>query len=677
MGKPAKLTIAIVTDLLLVPIALWLAFFFRLGTSQLINSYEYAWLFMAALVTAIPVFAASGLYQEVLRYMGRTTISTLLKAVSTAALLLALVIYLAQTELLVPRSVVFNYWILLFVLVGGARFIGRAVLVPDKPDRFFASLIPQREQLEHRRPIAIYGAGDAGYQLYTSILDDRDMVPVAFIDDNAALRHRTISGLKVYGPDELEALIQETDIREVFLAMPSLRPGRRREILESLEPTAVHVRTVPSVHEIMTGRRKVAELRDVQVEDILGREIVSPDPKLMQRCIRSQSVLVTGAGGSIGSELCRQIVEQKPVRLVLFEHSEFNLYSIEQELRTNIEKRQLDVELIGVLGSVLDSPHLTNVMSSFEIDTIYHVAAYKHVPIVERNIVAGIRNNVFGTLFAAQAALRAKVSNFVLISTDKAVRPTNIMGASKRLAELILQALAFEEQPELISVPGSRDSSNPQSIKRSTRFTMVRFGNVLDSSGSVIPIFRKQIELRGPVTVTHPEVTRYFMTIPEAAQLVIQASSLGTGGEVFVLDMGQPVKILELAQKMIRLSGLTVRDAENPDGDVAISFVGLRPGEKLFEELHIGSDIHPTGHPKIQRALENMIPWSEMVGVIHALQAAIESNDLQEIHKIFTETVDGFAVSEPLVDWMFEIGSLPKDNVGNLVAMPASRRLSD
>lgn len=664
---------AITADMVLAPLALWLAFLFRLGTDQLIDPIQYAWLFLASLLTTIPVFAAYGLYQEVLRYMDRTTITTLFKAVTTAALLLALIIYLARSDLVVPRTVVFNYWILLFVLIGGVRFIGRSILVPDRPDGLFSGLIAQRERQEHRRPIAIYGAGEAGYQLYTSVLNDRDIVPVAFIDDNQALRYRTIGGLRVYGSDQVEELIRQTDIREVFLAIPTLSPSRRREILELLEPTSVHVLTVPSLHDVMTGRRNLDDLRDVQAEDILGREIVAPDPNLMQRCIRGKSVMVTGAGGSIGSELCRQIVEQKPKRLVLYEHAEFNLYSIEQELRTHIDKCDLRVELYAVLGSILDPTHLTNVMRSFSVETIYHAAAYKHVPVVERNIAAGIRNNVFGTLYTAQAAIQAGVTNFVLISTDKAVRPTSIMGASKRLAEHILQALALENRPELISMVETGGSSGSQAIKRATRFTMVRFGNVLDSSGSVIPIFRKQIEQRGPVTVTHPDVTRYFMTIPEAAALVIQASSMGTGGDVFVLDMGQPVKILDLAIKMIRLSGLTVRDEVNPNGDVSIQLIGLRPGEKLFEELHIGNDIHPTGHPKILRAQESSMSWKEVVHLVASLRKAVESNDLQQICGLFEKHVDGFTLSGPPVDWMFMVDRKRQLETGKLIPMPNIR----
>lgn len=674
LGKPAKLAVAIATDLLLVPVALWLAFMFRLGTDNLINPVEYGWLFLAAIATALPIFAAYGLYRAVLRYMSTDTVFSLFKAASTAALLLALIIYLARTELLVPRTVVFNYWLILFVLIGGVRFLGRAFLVPNQSEIWRSILSGAADKIDSRRSIVIYGAGSAGYQLFRHLQNNRDTKPVAFIDDNPDLRRRSIGGLRVHGPDELPALIRRLDIREIFLAIPSLAPTKRKEILEMLEPLSLHVRTVPSIVEITTGRKQVAELQEVQPEDILGREIISPDPQLMRRCIQNQTVMVTGAGGSIGSELCRQILEQQPKRVVLFEHSEFNLYTIEEELRASIQRRGLAVELYAVLGSVMDPALLTKVMTSLEVNTIYHAAAYKHVPVVENNVAAGIRNNVLGTLHTAQAAIEAKVANFVLISTDKAVRPTNIMGASKRLAELILQALA-QRTTHLNSGNGDAERAAAGSApQHQTRFTMVRFGNVLDSSGSVIPTFRRQIEHNGPVTVTHPDVTRYFMTIPEAAQLVVQASSLGTGGEVFVLDMGQPVRILDLAMKMIRLSGLTVRNDVNPKGDIQIDYIGLRPGEKLYEELLIGEQVYPTGHPRILRAEEAALDWGTIKALISRLQDALAKGDLQAICSLLIENVEGFRPSGPPVDWRYGPGNAATETQGNLIRLPFGRQ---
>ncbi|MCB1686163.1 MAG: polysaccharide biosynthesis protein, partial [Pseudomonadales bacterium] len=597
------------------------------------------------------------------------------KAASTAALLLALIIYLARTELLVPRTVVFNYWLILFVLIGGVRFLGRAFLIPNHSERWRSVLYRYVDRVDSRRSVVIYGAGSAGYQLFRHLQNDRDTKPVVFIDDDPDLRHRSIGGLRVHGPDELPLLIERFDIREIFLAIPSLPPVKRKEILETLEPLSLHVRTVPSIVEITTGRKQVAELQEVQPEDILGREIIAPDPTLMRRCIQDQTVMVTGAGGSIGSELCRQILEEEPKRLVLFEHSEFNLYSIEEELRASIQRRGLGIELYAVLGSVMDPPLLSSVMSSLEVNTIYHAAAYKHVPVVENNVAAGIRNNVFGTLHTAQSAIDAKVANFVLISTDKAVRPTNIMGASKRLAELILQALARLNAAEHTDSREAASTAEKTAQPHQTRFTMVRFGNVLDSSGSVIPTFRRQIEHNGPVTVTHPDVTRYFMTIPEAAQLVVQASSLGTGGEVFVLDMGQPVRILDLAMKMIRLSGLTVRNDVNPKGDIQIDYIGLRPGEKLYEELLIGELVYPTGHPRILRAEEAALDWGTIKALLSRLQDALAKGDLQCICSLLIEHVEGFQPSGPPVDWRYDPGGGdPDENQGNLIRLPIGRQ---
>ncbi|MGP1614437.1 MAG: UDP-N-acetylglucosamine 4,6-dehydratase family protein, partial [Pollutimonas bauzanensis] len=406
------------------------------------------------------------------------------------------------------------------------------------------------------------------------------------------------------------------------------------------------VRTVPGFMDLASGRVQVQDLREVGISDLLGRDPVQPDRQLFERCIRGQVVMVTGAGGSIGAELCRQIVQSEPRTLILFEQGEFNLYSVQGELEAYIRYAGLDIRVIPVLSSVRNQERLFDVMSIWQVDTVYHAAAYKHVPMVERNIAEGVINNIFGTLYSAQAAIRAGVGNFVLISTDKAVRPTNVMGGTKRLAELVLQALACESMPRLYG------SAGEQPMPNRTRFTMVRFGNVLGSSGSVIPLFRQQIRAGGPVTVTHPEITRYFMTIPEAAQLVIQAGAMGLGGDVFVLDMGEPVKIADLAKKMILLSGLSVRSAQNPEGDIAIDFVGLRPGEKLYEELLIGDNVSPTEHPMIMRANEKRIEWERLKSALAELGNAVKYDNYPRIRELFLELVDGFQPDEEMVDWI-------------------------
>ena len=644
----SKRVLAASVDVAIVVLALWLAFFVRLNYA--VNPIEYWELFLIAPLTAMPVFFRLGVYRAVLRYMGRDAIATLFNAATIATLLLALAIYWMRSDQVIPRSLVFNYWALLLLLMGGSRFVATAFLVPDSLRRRFSLRPGSGQSTTGGRRIAIYGAGSAGFQLYLSLLHDKEISPVGFIDDDPDLKGRSVGGLKVYGRDAVADLVRETGTREVFLAMPSIGPGRKREILDQLESYPVHVRTVPSIYELTTGRKDVGQLQEIRVEDILGREIVQPVPDLLERCVRDQTVMITGAGGSIGSELSRQIVELRPRRLVLFEHSEFNLFEIEEELRADIDRRTLDVDLVSILGSIVNSTQLTNVMSSFEVNTVYHAAAYKHVPIVEHNMAAGLRNNVFGTVYTAQAAIAAGVENFVLISTDKAVRPTNVMGATKRLAEMVLQALAAEQS--------------------STRFTMVRFGNVLGSSGSVIPKFRKQIRTGGPVTVTHPEVTRYFMTIPEAAQLVIQAGSMGSGGDVFVLDMGEPVRILDLATTMIRLFGLSVRNEANPEGDIEIAISGLRPGEKLYEELLIGDNVGPTGHPMIRRAEESMLPWTMIEELLGKIQQALDADDYLKARELLALHVDGFEPSDTLVDWMHGVDQGSSSSTNDSVTFP-------
>jgi FlaA1/EpsC-like NDP-sugar epimerase len=479
----------------------------------------------------------------------------------------------------------------------------------------------------------------------------KSMLPVAFIDDDESIVNRVVSGLQVYESSRIEQLLDDTGAQEVLLAIPSVSRSRRKEILDSLGQYPVRVRSIPGFMDLAAGRVSVSDLQEVDIADLLGRDAVPPRQELFERCIKGKVVMVTGAGGSIGSELCRQILATSPSCLILFEHSEFNLYSIQTELESQIRLESLPIKLISILGTVRNQRRLHDLMRRWQVATIYHAAAYKHVPIVEHNVAEGVLNNVQGTLMLAQAAVQAGVANFVLISTDKAVRPTNVMGCSKRLAEMLLQALSCEAEPQLLG------ENNQPSINQ-TRFTMVRFGNVLGSSGSVIPLFRQQIEAGGPVTVTHPDIIRYFMTIPEAAQLVIQAGSMGQGGDVFVLDMGEPVNILQLAEKMIRLSGLSVRSADNQLGDIAIEFTGLRPGEKLYEELLIGDNVTPTEHPMIMRANEEFLSWSTLGKELQLLFLALEADDYDQVREQLRTLVNGYAPESEIVDWIYQHGSV-------------------
>ena len=643
LSRQRKRALQVAVDVLLIWSALWLAFALRLGTDQLINPLgEYLWLFLTVPFTAIPLFIQFGLYRAVLRYFGSSALLTIFNAVSLSALLLAVVIYLVRPDELMPRSVVLIYWWIALFLVGGLRLLMRQY--------FMGSLIPERAFFlpvnDKLIKVAIYGAGAAGNQLVNALQMGRVMRPVAFIDDDESIANRVIAGLKVYKSRNIEQLLQDTGAQEVLLAIPSASRSRRREILDSLDGFPVHVRTIPGFMDLASGRVNVSDLQEVDIADLLGRDAVPPQKLLFERCIRGQVVLVTGAGGSIGSELCRQILATGPTALLLFEHSEFNLYSIHSELERRVRRESLPVRLIPILGSVRNAEQLFELMRTWAVNTVYHAAAYKHVPMVEHNIAEGVLNNVLGSLHTAQAAIRAGVEHFVLISTDKAVRPTNVMGSTKRLAEMTLQALSVEAAPVLFG-----DKAAVAQLNK-TRFTMVRFGNVLGSSGSVIPLFREQISRGGPVTVTHPNITRYFMTIPEAAQLVIQAGAMGQGGDVFVLDMGQPVKIAELAEKMILLSGLSLRSEVNPHGDIAVEFTGLRPGEKLYEELLIGDDVTATEHPMIMRANEACLPWAEFKAALELLMAAVEQDDYVRVRQLLRETVSGYAPEGEIVDWI-------------------------
>jgi len=650
LGLPRrqKRIIQVATDICLVWFALWMAFVVRLGIDDLINPLEiHTWLFLSAPVVAIPLFIRFGMYRAVMRYFGNDALVAIIKAVSLSALILGVVVYLySNHQHVVPRSVMFNYWWLSLVMIGGLRLAMRQYFLGD----WFSAAqhVPFTSRDDGLLKVAIYGAGAAGNQLVAALRMGRSMRPVAFIDDDDSISNRVISGLQVYKPKHIQQMIDVTGAQEILLAIPSSARARRREVLGFLEGFPLHVRSVPNFSDLAAGRVKVDDLQEVDIADLLGRDAVPAQEELLEHCIKKQCVLVTGAGGSIGSELCRQIIALKPTTLLLLDHSEFNLYTILSELERRIERESLKVKLLPILGSVRNHGKLLDVMKTWRVDTVYHAAAYKHVPMVEHNIGEGVLNNVVGTLNAAQAALQAGVANFVLISTDKAVRPTNIMGSTKRLAELILQALSREPAPVMFG-----DRANVHQVNK-TRFSMVRFGNVLGSSGSVIPLFHQQIKSGGPLTVTHPKITRYFMTIPEAAQLVIQAGSMGQGGDVFVLDMGEPVKIIELAEKMVHLSGLSIRSEKNPHGDISIEFTGLRPGEKLFEELLIGDNVAMTSHPMIMSAQEDYLSWDAFKQNLTQLLKALDEDDYNKVRQILGDTVSGYAPEGDIVDWIHQ-----------------------
>lgn len=648
LPRRQKRMIQVTADVLLVWTALWLAFVVRLGIDDMVNPFVvHRWLFFWAPVVAIPLFIRFGMYRAVMRYFGNDALVAIIKAVSLSSLILGFIVYwYSNHQDVVPRSIMFNYWWLSMVMIGGLRLAMRQFFLGD----WFATAqhVPFANRDNGLPKVAIYGAGAAGNQLVAALRMGRLMRPVAFIDDDESISNRVISGLQVYKPRHIQRMIDITGAQEILLAVPSSTRVRRREILGYLEGFPLHVRSVPGFMDLASGRVKVDDIQEVDIADLLGRDSVPAQEELLEHCIKGQVVLVTGAGGSIGSELCRQILTLGPHVLLLFEHSEFNLYCILSELEQRITRESLPVRLLPILGSVRNQSKLLDVMNTWHVDTVYHAAAYKHVPMVEHNIAEGLLNNVIGTLNAAQSALQAGVANFVLISTDKAVRPTNVMGSTKRLAELTLQALSRELTPVMFG-----DRSKVPYVNK-TRFTMVRFGNVLGSSGSVVPLFHKQIKSGGPLTVTHPKITRYFMTIPEAAQLVIQAGSMGQGGDVFVLDMGDPVKIVELAEKMVHLSGMSVRSDKNPHGDIAIEFTGLRPGEKLYEELLIGDNVVSTDHPMIMSAHEDYLEWEVLKDRLSELMSALEADDYSYVRQLLRETVSGYAPDGEIVDWIYQ-----------------------
>ncbi len=624
LSRNQKAAILISVDIIFAIFALWVAFSLRLGVFyQPVD--EIAYFFIAAPIIAVPVFIKLGLYSAIIRYIGIKALWTIIQATTLYALLFATCVFYSGLGS-IPRTVPTLNWMIMLLLISSSRFFARWLL----RENYFRVINKQNGVERSKKNVIIYGAGNAGVQLASALIHGHEFKAIAFIDDKSSLHEQKVNGLKIYPFNALEQLIARYKVSEVLLAIPSVKGVRRSEIIRLLEPHSVHVRTIPDINEIARGILTSDTLREVDIGDLLGRESVPPNEALLHANIRNKVVMVTGAGGSIGSELCKQIVENHPCCLVLFEISEYQLYSIEKALiNTNEEK----LRIIPILGSITDKNRLEQVCKAFRVQTIYHTAAYKHVPLVEQNPAQGIWNNIFGTLTLVQVAIKFKVETFVLISTDKAVRPTNTMGATKRFAELILQALS--EKPEHY---------------QQTRFTMVRFGNVLGSSGSVVPLFREQIAKGGPVTVTDKRIIRYFMTIPEAAELVIQAGAMGKGGDVFVLDMGTPIKIVELARRMIHLSGFKVKDKSQPNGDIEIVYTGLRPGEKLYEELLIGDNVSPTQHEKIMRAEETVIVWEELHSLLKKLEKDVTMNDFEAVRRVLKQVVTGFNPQCAVVD---------------------------
>lgn len=619
LPRIAKRFVALVVDLGLCVLSVWLAYYLRFGEFVALSGHASVAV-MASIGIALPIFIVLGLYRAIFRYSGWPALITVAQAIGVYGLLYAS-IFTAIGVAGVPRTIGIIQPILLLLLVGASRAMAR-VWLGDK----YQSILKHAS----RPKVLIYGAGASGRQLVAAMANSHEMQVVGFLDDDERLHGHVLNGLPIYHPADLGRLAPALNISAVLLAMPSMSRKRRNEILTQIRTARVGVRTLPSVMDLAQGKVTVSDLRELDIDDLLGREPVMPDSAMMAMNIRSKVVMVTGAGGSIGSELCRQILVVGPSKLLLIEQSEFALYAIHQELEEKLVGEK--VLLIPLLASVQDDERMHEIMSTWHPDTVYHAAAYKHVPLVEHNPAAGIKNNVLGTLRTAQVAAEHHVSDFVLISTDKAVRPTNIMGASKRLAEMALQALA-------VTCPR-------------TQFSMVRFGNVLGSSGSVVPRFRQQIRDGGPITLTHPDVTRFFMTIPEAALLVIQAGAMAKGGDVFVLNMGESVKIMDLARRMVELSGLTIKDDGNPDGDIEIETIGLRPGEKLYEELLICDNPQPTPHPRIIKALEDFLPWTELEGKLRSLEIALRVNDVKALRLMLQELVSGYIPNEEIVDWV-------------------------
>jgi FlaA1/EpsC-like NDP-sugar epimerase len=621
MGLPRSLKQVIVfaTDTLFVITSVWLAISLRYETFRFPEGVEWSAYFTAYFI-ALPIFVHAGLYRSIFRYSGFSTLSTVTKACVRYGVIYCLSVYFLM-PVSIPRSIGILQPLLLLIALGSSRAMARFL--------FHQGSVPVPLNCVKEK-LLIYGAGSAGIQIAGALQHNPAYNIEGFIDDDSSLHDNRINGVMIYSVKSVSHLIKCKGITSILIAVPSASRSRRQQIYCSLKALGIHIRTLPGIEMLANGKVDITDIREIEIEDLLGRDPVPPYPELFARCIKGKNVLVTGAGGSIGSELCRQILIQRPLSLVLLEHSEYNLYTIHKELEERIKIQHIAVKLVPLLGDVTDRRYMEQLCVDYRPHTIYHAAAFKHVPLVEYNPGEGLRNNVFGTLSVAEAAKKSGAKHVVLVSTDKAVRPTNVMGASKRIAELILQAFAFEQDNE------------------GTCFSMVRFGNVLGSSGSVVPLFKHQIKNGGPVTVTHQEVTRYFMTIPEAAQLVIQSGAMATGGDVFLLDMGEPVRIIDLARRMIDLSGLTVKDQDNLDGDIEIVVTGLRPGEKLYEELLIADNPIPTIHPRIFKAHETFVPITKLMEYLDTLEIIITDGqrNINELKTLLKTIVKGYNKSE-------------------------------
>ncbi|MDB4499919.1 polysaccharide biosynthesis protein [Akkermansiaceae bacterium] len=622
LSRKAKVLLLLCADSVLVVFSFFVAMVIRLEELSFCYDSRIWKVLLTTLIVTLVLFRVAGIYSVVNRYITGKFLVLVGKAALLASLSLFLIGLVFDANL--PRSIPFIFWVLILLSITGCRFFLRSVF--------------RRGNRSNTRRVIIYGAGDSGLELLNSLFHGRDLTAVAFVDDNPNLHGFSIGGVTVFSPDHLDKLIRKTEAKVLLLAMPSLKEGRRREIINHLSCFGLEIKTVPNISKIVNGLAEISELRVVSAEELLGREPVNPDSTLLGKNISGKAVMVSGAGGSIGSELCRQILLQKPAVILLFEISEFNLYKIEEELSNKVDRLKLQTSIVPIMGSVCDRSRVEAVIKAFKINTVYHAAAYKHVPLVEENVVEGIKNNVFGTLTIASVAQNLGVQNFILISTDKAVRPVNVMGATKRIAELICQAYSAESS--------------------ATIFSMVRFGNVLGSSGSVIPRFRSQIESGGPLTVTHKNINRFFMTIPEAAQLVIQAGAMAKGGDVFVLDMGEPVKIIDLAITMVQLCGLKPIIVEDLDQftpqrhEIPIHIIGLRKGEKLHEELLIGRDPSPTTHSRIMTASEDYLSFKELSAWLDSLLVACDDSDLPRIIEHLKEMSLDY---EPTVEKIFDL----------------------
>lgn len=647
LPRSVKCSIVILVDVFFCILTTWLAFYLRLGEFVKLDR-DLASPVVLSVILVLPIFAAMGLYRAIFRHSGWPAIVAVGRAIilyGLAYVSIVMVIGLDRT----PRTIGVIQPLLLFFAVAGSRVLA---------SYYLSSMFAESSQKNAARRSLIYGAGSTGRKLAAALNAGHEIRAIGFLDDDENLHGHILNELPIFSPDNLCDLIESKGVTHVLMAMPSVGRYRLQELVKKLSSYDVTFHTLPSITDLVDGRVTISDLRDLQIDDLLGREIVVANPTLVAKKISERIVLVTGAGGSIGSELCRQIIELNPKKLLLLDISEFALYTIYSDLEDIFEvsgDHRRTACILPLLGSVLDEERMREIMDAWLPDTVYHAAAYKHVPLVEHNCVEGIRNNVFGTLNIAKVAIEKGVSDFVLISTDKAVRPTNVMGASKRLAELCLQAL--QEQQFRLS-ESKTDSTTFQGVKsnqtRETKFSMVRFGNVLDSSGSVIPKFRKQILDGGPITLTHPEITRYFMTKREAAQLVIQASAMAKGADVFILEMGESVKIADLARRMVELSGLSMRDSANPNGDIDIAITGLRPGEKLYEELLLGDDPKPTLHPKIKRSQDPFISWEELEEDLHTLEILLSNSDnIKVIVTLLQKLVAGYQPSGEVVDWVF------------------------